>query len=87
MNELLSGSVAMGSMTIALVFLRFWRDSRDRFFLYFALSFAVQAGHRIYATLSGMGPSEDHALHYAIRLIAYGLIIWAVMEKNLRART
>ena len=51
MNELLSGAVAMASLVIALFFLRFWRDSRDRFFLYFALSFLAQAGDRVVATL------------------------------------
>jgi hypothetical protein len=26
--------------------------------------------------------SEDSALHYVIRLVAYGLILWAIFEKN-----
>src|SRR5205823_12585686 len=35
-NYLLTGAIAMASCVIALFFLRFWRNSGDRFFLYFA---------------------------------------------------
>lgn len=87
MNEILSGAIAMASLIIALFFLRFWRDSKDRFFLYFALSFLVQAGHRIYAVMPMVRDLyEENALHYTIRLVAYALILWAVLEKNLPRR-
>ena len=86
-NGFLSGVIAMGHATAGLFFLRFWRNSRDRLFLYFALSFLVQAGHRIYAALSiANSPAEDNALHYTIRLLAYALILWAVLEKNFSKR-
>ena len=87
MNELVSGAIAMASIVIALFFLRFWRDSGDRFFLYFSLSFLVQAGHRMYLALTMASETQDDiALHYSIRLLAYALILWAVMEKNWRRR-
>ena len=77
----------MGSVVIALFFLRFWRNSGDRFFLYFALSFLVQAGHLIYAALLlTHDVHEENPLHYLVRLLAYGLILWAVLEKNLPLR-
>lgn len=81
MDQLLAGGIAMGSMIIALFFLRFWRDTRDRFFLYFALSFAIEGGHRVYTSLSTVA-HEDAPLHYLIRLLAYSLILWAIAEKN-----
>lgn len=87
MNELLAGAITMAYLVIALFFLRFWRDSGDRFFLYFALSFLVQAGHRVYAAMPMVNDAhEDNPLHYSFRLLAYALILWAVLEKNLRAR-
>ena len=87
MNELLAGAITMASLVIALFFLRFWRDSGDRFFLYFALSFVVQAGHRVYLALPmASGTHDDNPLHYSIRLLAYALILWAVLEKNQGAR-
>jgi uncharacterized membrane protein HdeD (DUF308 family) len=84
-NNLLTGAIAMASIVIALFFLRFWRSTRDRFFLYFALSFGIEGAHRVYSALTSQ-ENEDSPLHYLIRLLAYGLIIWAIMEKNLPAR-
>ncbi|MCS0580216.1 DUF5985 family protein [Massilia pinisoli] len=85
MSDLFSGAIAMASFIIALFFLRFWRDSRDRFFLYFALSFGIEGVHRIVSALS-YDDNEDSPLHYLVRLLAYGLILWAILEKNLPAR-
>ena len=82
MTHMLAGAIAMASLIIALFFLRFWRASGDRFFLYFALSFAIEGLHRVYAVMRD-GGGEDSPLHYLIRLLAYGLILWAILEKNL----
>jgi hypothetical protein len=87
MDDMISGAVAMASLIIALFFLRFWNNSRDRFFLYFALSFLVQAGHRMYAAFPIVGGmDEENPLHYSFRLLAYALILWAVLEKNMPRR-
>ena len=85
MSDLFTGAIAMASFIIALFFLRFWRDSRDRFFLYFALSFGIEGVHRIVSALT-YDDNEDSPLHYLVRLLAYGLILWAILEKNLPAR-
>ncbi|VXB76438.1 DUF5985 family protein [Massilia sp. 9I] len=85
MTQLMYGAISMASLTIALFFLRFWRNTGDRFFLYFALSFFIEGVHRIYsAVLNEAG--EDSPLHYLIRVAAYGLIVWAIVEKNLPPR-
>lgn len=81
-NEILTGAIAMASAALALFFLRFWRDSGDRFFLYFALSFAIEGVHRLVSTIV-LSTHEDSPLHYLIRLLSYGLILWAILEKNL----
>jgi hypothetical protein len=85
MNNILTGAIAMASLVIAMFFLRFWRNSGDRFFLWFALSFGIEGAHRVYAALSYQD-NEDAPLHYLIRLLAYGLILWAILEKNLPRR-
>ncbi len=82
MANLITGAIAMGSLVIALFFLRFWRASHDRFFLYFALSFGIEGVHRI-ATALTYDEHEDSPWHYLVRLLAYGLILWAILEKNL----
>jgi zinc transporter ZupT len=82
MVQMMYGAISMASLTIALFFLRFWRNTGDRFFLYFALSFFIEGLHRVYsAVLNEAG--EDSPLHYLIRVAAYGLIVWAIVEKNL----
>ena len=85
MSDLIAGAIAMASFVIALFFLRFWRGTRDRFFLYFALSFGIEGVHRIVSALT-YDDAEDTPLHYLVRLLAYGLILWAILEKNLPAR-
>jgi hypothetical protein len=83
MYPILDGATAMASLVIALFFVRFWRGSGDRFFLYFALSFLAQAGHRVYAGMPGADlMHEENALHYLIRLLSYLLILFAVLDKN-----
>jgi hypothetical protein len=52
MGNLITGAIAMGSFVIGLFFLRFWRSSGDRFFLYFALSFVIEAVHRVATALT-----------------------------------
>lgn len=81
MNDILVGAIAMASLVISTVFVRYWRNTGDRFFLYFALSFAIEGAHRVYSAMA-RATSEDSALHYLIRLVAYGLILWAIFEKN-----
>ena len=69
MTHLMAGAIAMASLTIALFFVRFWRSSGDRFFLYFALSFAIEGLHRVYAVMRDGSGGEDSPLHYLIRLL------------------
>jgi hypothetical protein len=85
MNDLLTGAITMASLVITLIFLRFWRNTGDRFFLYFSLSFLIEGLHRLYSALHNN--AEDSPLHYLIRLLAYGLILWAILEKNLPRKT
>ncbi len=81
MDELVVGAIAMGSALAGLFFLRFWRNSRDRFFLYFASSFFIESLNRIFLG-AGAFRSEETPLYYLIRVLAYGLILLAIWEKN-----
>jgi hypothetical protein len=81
MNELLLGAIAMAAMVAGLVFFRYWRSSRDRFFLYFALAFWIDGVNRAHFGLTG-AVSEEDAYYYLVRLLSFGLILWAILEKN-----
>jgi uncharacterized membrane protein HdeD (DUF308 family) len=80
-HHLLFGAIAMGTLAIGFIFLRLWRDSADRFFLFFALSFFVQAANRIALSLT-VSPQEGSPWHYGVRFVAYLLIIMAIIDKN-----
>ena len=47
MNQTLTGAIALGSLLVGLFFFKFWWRSKDRFFLFFALSFWIEAGNRL----------------------------------------
>ena len=75
------GAIAMGWLVAALFFFRFWRHTRDRFFLYFALSFLIEAANRVALGVLWVA-DEDGALFYSVRVVAYGLILLAIWQKN-----
>jgi hypothetical protein len=85
MNEIMIGGIATASLVAALFFLRFWRSTGDRFFLLFALSFFIEGANRVVLYLS-VGPNEAEPMYYAVRLVAYGLILFAIIDKNRSAR-
>ena len=80
MDNFLIGSIAAMSLVIALFFLRFWRKTGDRFFLFFALSFSIEALNR--GLMVSVGWLENSPAFYMIRLLAYSLIIVAILDKN-----
>ena len=83
LTPLLVGIIACASLTAALFFLRFWRHTRDRFFVFFALSFAIEGVNRVVLYLF-VGPNEEAPVYYLVRLVAYGLIVAAIVDKNRR---
>ena len=81
MNEMLIGAIAAASIAAGLFFFRFWRTTRDRFFLLFALSFWIEGVNRVVLyELTGL--DDDAPVYFLIRLLAYGLILVAVIDKN-----
>lgn len=81
LNAMLAGAIAMASATISLFFFRFWRSTRDRFFLFFGMSFLLEAANRILLALTNLH-GEDAPAYYLIRLVAYALILFAIVDKN-----
>ncbi len=81
MNQLLTGAIAMAFAVATLYFLRFWKETRDRLFAYFALSFLVLAANRI-----ALGVTPYWEIHgdyfYWVRLQAFAVILVAIVDKN-----
>ena len=72
----------MASWVAGLFFLRFWRDTRDRLFLYFAISFLVEGVNRAALGMSA-DPNEGRPFFYFVRLLSFLLILIAIVQKNL----
>ena len=87
MALMLVGAVMMACFIITLFFLRFWKTTRDRFFLFFAVSFCLEGIVRLMLGLSKY-PDEEQPLVYLIRLFAFLLIVLAIIDKNfIKGRT
>lgn len=81
MEQMLHGAIATGSLVVGLFFFRFWRQTGDRFFLYFAGSFWLETGNRIALGMTAHS-NEQEPLFYLVRLVSYGLILAAIWRKN-----
>lgn len=81
MHDFLIGANALANAAIALFFLRFWHQTRDRLFLAFSLSFGLLTASRVALVISNINV-EDRASFYWVRLAAYLLILFAVLDKN-----
>lgn len=76
-----------------IFFLKFYRVSRDPFFLYFAAACWLMSLERAVAMAIeefikvGSSPPEAGILSYVIRLAGFSLIFVAVLRKNQRNRS
>lgn len=73
----------MSFMTAAMYFYSFWHRTRDPLFAAFALSFALLAFERI-MLLYINAEDELRTYVYFVRLVAFILIILAIVRKNRR---
>jgi uncharacterized membrane protein HdeD (DUF308 family) len=80
-NAVMLGGVATASFIASLFFLRFWRQSHDRLFMWFAIAFAIDALMRLALGLSHVS-NEQEPLFYLGRLISFCAIIIAIVQKN-----
>ena len=90
--EFVSGIYMATFAASGVFFLKFWRASKDRFFLFFCLACWLLSAERVALLLvdggySGIEPrSESHTYVYLIRMAAFILILLAVIEKNRRSQ-
>jgi hypothetical protein len=81
MHDFLAGMATAGCWAVGLIFLRIWRDSGDRLFAMFGAAFWTMSLNWI--LLAALEPGEEHRhVFYIIRLIAFVLIILAIVDKN-----
>jgi hypothetical protein len=89
-ESFLSGVTGAAFLAAGFFFLKFWRVSRDRFFLLFCLACWLLTLERIALLFSPSAAqasihsslTESYAWIYLIRLAAFGCIISAIIGKN-----
>jgi hypothetical protein len=81
----LQAVAATSALVIGLFFLRFWHRTADTLFILFAVAFWLLA--LTWFLLALFHPDEDSRPYvYGIRLVAFILIIVAIVNKNRSAR-
>jgi hypothetical protein len=76
-----SGAITFGFLVVAIFFARFWYRTRDRLFGIFGVAFFLFAVERLFL-LSIESTDELRTYVYLVRLAAYTLIIYAIVDKN-----
>ncbi len=77
----LSGVFMMGLAVAGLVFLRSWKETGERLFLSFGVAFFLLAIERIPLALFHR-MKEPGSLVYVLRLVAFLIILRAILNKN-----
>ena len=80
-----SGATGLECLIAGLFFLRFWRRTGETLFLAFAVAFWLLGANAVLPTLLGR-PAQTHGEVHLLRLLAFLLIILAILAKNVRAR-
>ncbi len=81
MEQFLSGAVVMGFAVACLLFLSYWRRTRQTLFLMFAASFFLLAVNYAWLAIT-LIPIEERSPLFLVRLAAFGLIIVAIIQAN-----
>jgi len=82
MDGFISGALTLGYFLIGVYFFRFWRDTRDRLFALFGVAFWILAIQRMAIVFVMNKGDAEQTWIYIIRLSAYILILYAIVDKN-----
>lgn len=85
MIDFLLGAIGTAAAVAGLIFLRYFQRTRDRFFLFFAAAFWIEAFGRVLFVANHYFDDNSTA-GYVLRLFTYSLILIAILDKNLPRR-
>jgi hypothetical protein len=92
-NKFLFGVIVTACSVAGLFFLKFWRKTRDRLFIIFAIAFWTLGVNWLALAFIPRDPARpDDAeltstILYIIRLLAFLLILFGIIDKNRAGRT
>lgn len=81
MSSFVAGAICFAYLTAAVFFLKFWKETHDRLFAIFSIAFGVLAVNRALLALF-REVHEAHSWLYFVRLLAFVLILLAILDKN-----
>ena len=84
LNQFFLGAIVLGCGVAGLFFLRFWRKTRDRLFLIFAIAFWTLGAN--WLALAFTKQDEVRTWLYVVRLLAFVFILYGIIDKNRPAR-
>ena len=79
-----NGAISMAYLVVGLMFLAFWRETRQRIFIYFTTAFAILAIHRTVFALT-FGEENWDEFSFAIRLLGYLVILGGIVDRRMGA--
>ena len=85
LQNFLPGVITMGFAVCTLFFLRFWKTTRDRLFLGFAVAFFLLGVGQALLGLAAVS-EEERSYLYLFRLAAFLTIIVSIWLKNREAQ-
>lgn len=83
MDQFLYGAIVMGFATAMLLFLSYWRRTRQSLFLYFAASFFLLGVNYLWLAVTAI-PVEERSPLFLVRLLAFALLIVGIVQSNRR---
>jgi uncharacterized membrane protein HdeD (DUF308 family) len=81
LDGFLLGLIVIASLASGLFFLKFWKRTRDPLVLAFGAAFLIEGINRI-GFLLVEKPNEGSPAIYVVRLLAFLLILAAIIRKN-----
>ena len=85
LNDFLAGAIVMGFGVSAVMFVKFWKRTRELLFLVFAGSFLLLGITQTLLTLADF-QDDTRSRIYLLRLAAFLLILFAMAWQNRRRR-
>jgi hypothetical protein len=81
MIEMLSGALLFSYFIAGMHFCRFWRRTRDRLFLHFAIAFWLFTLNQLAASIPAVA-NETGGYEYLLRVLGFIVILLAIVDKN-----
>lgn len=81
MDQFLYGAIVMGFAVATVLFLSYWRRTRQSLFLSFAASFFLLGINYLSLAVTEI-PVEERSPLFLVRLLAFALLIVGIVQSN-----